>query len=86
MIWVCLRGFLIIASIRKECLGHVIVFGEAHLKRILGSYISYHQRVRRHRAPDRNSPFPCEVESPARGLVVAIPQVGGLHHRYTRAA
>jgi transposase InsO family protein len=76
----------LIGSIRRECLDHVIVFGEAHLKRVLGSYISYHQWARCHRSLDGNAPFLREVEPPERGRVVAIPQVGVLHHRYTPAA
>jgi putative transposase len=76
----------LIGSIRRECLDHVIVSGEAHLKRVLGSYFSYYHRSRCHRALDGNAPDPREVEPPDRGRVVAVPQVGGLHHRYTRAA
>jgi transposase InsO family protein len=76
----------LIGSIRRECLDHVIVFGEAHLKRVLGSYYSYYHRSRCHRALGGNAPHPREVEPPSRGRFVALPQVGGLHHRYTRAA
>ena len=43
-------------------------------------------RTRPHLSLDRNSPTPREVEPPSQGEVVSIPQVGGLHHRYTRAA
>jgi hypothetical protein len=75
-----------IGSIRRECLDHVIVLGEANLKRILNSYISYHQWARCHLSLDGNAPFPRQVEPPERGRVIAIPQVGGLHDRYTRAA
>jgi putative transposase len=57
-------------SIRRECLDHLIVFGEAHLRRILTRYFVYYHASRTHLSLDRN----------------AIPQVGGLHHRYTRAA
>jgi transposase InsO family protein len=76
----------LIGSIRRECQDHVIVLGEAHLKRILRSYFSYHHQARCHRALDGNAPIPREVEPPERGRVAAIPAVGGLHHRYTRAA
>jgi len=76
----------IIGSIRRECLDHVIVLSEAHLKRILTSYLRYYHGCRPHLSLDRNSPTPRDVEAPSLGEVVSIPQVGGLHHRYTRAA
>jgi putative transposase len=76
----------LIGSIRRECLDHVIVLDEAHLKRVLGSYFSYYHRARTHRSLDDNAPCPRAVEPPGRGRVVAIPQVGGLHHRYARVA
>jgi transposase InsO family protein len=76
----------LIGSIRRECLDHVIVLNEAHLKRILAAYFDYYHNSRAHLSLDRNSPVPREVEPPKRGQVRAIPHVGGLHHRYTRAA
>jgi transposase InsO family protein len=76
----------LIGSIRRECLDHLIIFGEAHLKRVLGSYFSYYHGARCHQALGGDAPDPREVEPPVRGRVIAIPQVGGLHHRYTRVA
>ena len=76
----------VIGSIRRECLDHVLVLGEAHLKRILTAYFQYYHESRCHLALDRNSPRPRQVEAPDRGAVISIPQVGGLHHRYTRCA
>jgi hypothetical protein len=76
----------LIGSIRRECLDHLIVFNEAHLSRILTSYFAYYHKSRTHLSLDRNAPVPREVEPPTDGTVIAIPQVGGLHHRYTRAA
>jgi len=76
----------VIGLIRRECLDHVIVLSEMHLKRILSDYFDYYHRSRTHLSLDRNSPVPREVEPPSQGEVVAIPQIGGLHHRYTRAA
>ncbi len=76
----------LIGSIRRECLDHVIVFNEAHLWRSLSRYFDYYHASRTHRALDDNAPCPREVEPSGRGRVVAIPQVGGLHHRYTRVA
>ena len=82
------RAFVerLIGSIRRECLDHVIVLDADHLRRILSSYFSYYHQSRTHLSLNRNSPIPREVESPSRGSVIAIPQVGGLHHRYQRCA
>jgi putative transposase len=76
----------LIGSIRRECLDHVIVLNERHLRRILRSYFDYYLRSRTHLSLNRNAPIEREVEPPSRGRVIAIPQVGGLHHRYHRAA
>jgi putative transposase len=76
----------LIGSIRRECLNYLIVFNEAHLRRILTSYFAYYHESRTHLSLDRNAPVPRRVEHPSEGKVIAIPQVGGLHHRYTRAA
>ncbi|MCP4249296.1 MAG: transposase family protein [bacterium] len=76
----------LIGSIRRECLNHTIVLNEAHMRRILTSYFEYYHRSRPHLSLERNAPVPRRVEHPAVGKVIAIPQVGGLHHRYTRAA
>lgn len=75
-----------IGSIRRECLDHLIVLGENHLLRILAEYVKYYNHARTHQSLDRNSPVPRDVEPPANGLVVATPYLGGLHHRYSRAA
>lgn len=76
----------LIGSIRRECLDHVIVFNEAHLLRILTEYFAYYHEARTHLSLNRNAPLARKVEPPSHGRVVAIPHVGGLHHRYTRAA
>ena len=76
----------LIGSIRRDCLDHVIVTSESHLRRILTSYFAYYHESRTHLSLDRNAPVPREVEPPSNGRVIAIPMVGGLHHRYTRAA
>ena len=70
----------------RDSLNHVIVLSESHLRRILRGYVDYYSGVRPHDSLDGNSPLGREVEPPSKGPVVAIPQVGGLHHRYTRAA
>ncbi len=76
----------LIGSIRRECLDRVIVFGEAHLRRILKSYFAYYHESRAHLSLERKAPIPRRVKHPSEGKAIAIPQVGGLHHRYTRAA
>ena len=76
----------VIGTIRRELLDHVIVLNEQHLRRRLRSYFRYYHASRTHLALDKNSPDRRAVEPLDRGLVVALPQVGGLHHRYVRAA
>ena len=76
----------LVGSIRRECLDHVIVLNERHLRRILRSYFDYYLHSRTHLSLERNSPIERKIEPPCPGRVVAIPQVGGLHHRYRRAA
>jgi putative transposase len=76
----------VIGSIRRECLDHVIVLSEAHLGRLLRAYLAYYNTARPHQSLDHNSPQPREVHPPELGRVVSIPQVGGLHHLYQRAA
>ena len=76
----------LVGSIRRECLDHVIVWNERSLRGTLHSYFSYYQRSRTHLALVKDAPEPRAVEPPEQGRVVAIPQVGGLHHRYQRRA
>jgi putative transposase len=76
----------LIGSIRRECLDPLIVFNEAHLMRILRAYRAYYHESRTHLALERNAPLPRNVELPSEGHIIAIPQVSGLHQRYTRAA
>jgi len=76
----------LIGSIRRECLDHVIVLNERHLRRLLRAYLAYYNTTRPHQALCNDSPLPRDVHPPALGNVVAIPLVAGLHHRYHRAA
>ena len=76
----------VIGSIRRECLDHVIVLDEAHVRRILTDYFAYYHGSRPHLSLDRNSPTPRDIEPLSMGPVIAIAQVGDLHHRYARAA
>jgi len=76
----------VIGSIRRECLDHVIILGEQQLRRILRENVRYYNGSRPHVSLESNSPVPREIERPWQGRVVAVPHLGGLHHRYTRAA
>src|SRR6185503_9502613 len=76
----------IIGSIRRECLDHVIVFDERHLRRVLSTYFEYHHRSRTHLSLAKVCPEPRPVQPPYAGTVIAFPKVGGLHHRYERRA
>ncbi len=75
----------VIGSIRRECLDHVIVFNENSLRRTLNSYFDYYHRSRTHLSLGKDSPEPRAIQ-PKMGPVAAVPQVGGLHHRYERRA
>ena len=70
----------LIGSIRRECLDHVIIL------RLLQSYITYYHDSRCHLSLDKDSPETREVQLPDKGIVVEIPKVGGLQHRYERRA
>jgi putative transposase len=76
----------LIGSIRRECLNHVLVLGERHLRRILTHYFAYYHQARTHLALDKDAPDPRPIEPPATGKIVQRPEVGGLHHRYLRQA
>ena len=76
----------VIGSIRRECLDHFIIFNERHLRRVLSSYASYYHQTRTHLSLGKDCPDPRPVHPPTRGNVIAIPEVGGLHHRYERLA
>src|SRR5712692_6365048 len=75
-----------VGSARRECFDHVIVFNEAGLQRLMKLYCSYHERSRTHLSLDKDTPIPRPVMPPGDGAIVAIPEVGGLHHRYQRRA
>ena len=76
----------VIGTIRRELLDHVIVLNEGHLRRRLRSYFRYYHGSRTHLALEKDAPEPRAVEPPEHGRVVAVPHVGGLHHRYVRRA
>jgi transposase InsO family protein len=72
----------LIGSIRRECLDHMIVFGEAHLRRILRGYAAYYNVSRTHRSLNKDAPLHRAIER--LGAVVSRLVLGGLHHQYCR--
>src|SRR5437899_8204340 len=76
----------LIGTLRRECLDHVVVLNETHLRRLLRDYLVYYHRVRTHLSLKKDSPEPRPVEHPDQGGIVEMLMVGGLHHQYTRLA
>lgn len=72
----------LIGTIRRECLDHIVVFGEAHLRRILAAYARYYNELRTHLTLDKDSPSRRPVQW--HGYLIAQPILGGLHHQYCR--
>jgi len=73
----------LIGSIRRECLNHIVVSGEAHLRRVLRTYAGYYNKIRTHRSLDKDAPIFRPVQST--GNIKSYPILGGLHHHYVRA-
>jgi hypothetical protein len=72
----------VIGTICRECPDHVIVFSEPGLyRRHLRNFVDYYHEARTHLALEKDTPEHRAVQVPALGRVVAIPKVGGLHHR-----
>jgi putative transposase len=76
----------LIGNIRCEVLDQVIILNEQHLQRILASYFTYDQRWRTHLSLAMDCPEPRPFSPPGQGKVIAVPEVGGLHHHYERRA
>ena len=72
----------LIGSIRRECLDHVVVFGERHLRHVLLSYMHYYNSARTHLSLNKDAPLPRAVQ--AVGRILPTPMLGGLHHHYVR--
>ncbi len=73
-----------IASLRRDCLDHVIAINESQLRRVIRSYVDYYHADRTHLGLERDAPEQRPIEPRKMGEVVTISRVGGLHHRYTR--
>ena len=76
----------VIGSIRREYTNHIIALGEKHLVRTLREYARWYNALRPHLSLDRNTPEPRMIQSLALGSIHSEPVLGGLHHRYFRAA
>ena len=77
-----------VGSVRRELLDHVVVFNERHLRRLLRDYVAYYHDDRTHRGLGKATPAerPVDRRPDGEAEVVALPRVGGLHHRYERRA
>src|SRR5271169_3657284 len=72
----------LIGSIRRDCLDHVVVFGERHLHHLLESYQRYYNEARTHLSLSKDAPVSRAVQTV--GSIIAKPLLGGLHHQYVR--
>jgi len=72
----------LIRSIRRECVDHIVVLGEARLRRILRAYAGYYNDIRTHRSLDKDAPVSRSVQRTR--IISSRPILGGLHHHYVR--
>ena len=72
----------LIGTLRRECLDQILIFGEAHLRRVLSAYAAYYNQARTHLALGKDAPLHRAVQRS--GDIVAIPILAGLHHQYVR--
>jgi transposase InsO family protein len=72
----------LIGSIRRECVDHIIVLGERHLRHVLLSYMKYYNEVRTHLSLEKDAPVPRAIGTV--GHILCHPVLGGLHHQYVR--
>jgi Integrase core domain len=72
----------LIGSIRRECVDHMVVLGEAHLRRILTKYAAYYNELRTHRSLGKDAPIHRAIQHV--GCIASVPILGGLHHYYCR--
>jgi putative transposase len=75
-----------VGTLRRELLDHLIVLGERHLLRLVREHARYYNQDRPHMSLCGDAPAGRAVEGPDLGKVIALPRVGGLHHRYVRRA
>ena len=75
-----------LGSVRRECLDHLLILTEEHLRRVLKEYVVYFNRARPHQGMGHRIPADAGPPGPSTGGVLAVPIVGGLHHEYRRVA
>jgi putative transposase len=76
----------LLGTVRRDCLNHVIVLGETHLRRMLTRYFRYYHNFRTHLSLEKDAPTPRAIQDASLGPVIEVSQVGGLHHHYERRA
>jgi len=76
----------VIGSLRRECLDHVIIFNETHLRGTLAGYVAYYHQARTHLSLANDAPTSRPGQAITDGDVIAFREVGGLHHRDERRA
>jgi transposase InsO family protein len=72
----------LIGSVRRECPDHIVVVGEASLRRTLKAYARYYNEIRTHRSLDKDAPEARPIQ--VTGMICSRPVLGGLHHHYVR--
>ena len=72
-----------LGSIRRDCLDHLIVLNQDHLKRMIADYLAYYHHDRTHLGLEKETPHGRPAQKkPQNGQLIKFPRVGGLHHRY----
>jgi putative transposase len=80
-------GERLLGSVRRECLDHILILSESHLRRILSEYALYYNRARPHQGIGQRPPESgLDRSGSDRGEIVGLPILGGLHHDYRRIA
>jgi putative transposase len=73
-------------GVQLLCATQLLVLSERHLRRILTRYFAYYHGARTHLSLEKDAPDVRPIQRPGVGPLMAIPEVGGLHHRYLRRA
>ena len=72
----------LIGTLRRECLDQILIFGEAHLRRVLSAYAAYYNQARTHLALQKDAPLKRSIQR--FGRIATIPVLAGLYHQYVR--
>jgi transposase InsO family protein len=79
----------LLGSVRRECLDHLLIFGERHLHTVMRAYVAYYHQYRPHQGLKQHIPVSSSLDTvspPPNGKVSCLPVLGGLHHHYQRVA